>query len=272
MLTDFHIHSTCSTDAYDTMKAMAAAAFARGISLMCFTDHVDLDNYQTGETDMSCFDVWNDIQSQHAEAAAAAPKGLEIRRGIELGEANHDLSRAERIAATEGLDFVIGSLHNLRDTPDFSGLRYISMADCRDYLDRYVTELLELADISCYDVMAHIGYTRRYMLRDGFDLALDTQNYGDALSEILRRLIGSGKGIEINCSGLRSTGLHDTIPGYSVLKRYRELGGEIITVGSDAHCTADAGVGIARGFEILHELGFPYVTVFRNRKPEFIKL
>lgn len=272
MLTDFHIHSTCSSDAHDKMADMALASYDRGVRLMCFTDHVDLDNYSTGRADEHCFDVWPEILRQHAETCAAVPADIEVRCGIELGQGNHDLARAEQIASTDGLDFVIGSLHNLRDTPDFSVLRYISMGDCRQYLALYVSELLELSHLDFYDVMAHIGYTRRYMLRDGFDLPLTMQNYGDELDTIFRHLIQNGRGIEMNCSGLRNPGIHDTIPSFSVIKRYRELGGEIITIGSDAHCTADASVGCERGYELLREAGFEYVTVFKQRKPEFIKI
>ena len=120
--------------------------------------------------------------------------------------------------------------------------------------------------------MAHIGYTRRYMLRDGYDLPLTMENHGDELDAIFRTLIAGGRGIEMNCSGLRNPGIRDTIPVFSVIRRYRELGGEIITLGSDAHCTADAALGNARGLELLREAGFRYFTVFRQRKPEFIKL
>lgn len=272
MLSDFHIHSTCSSDAHDTMSDMANAAFERGVSVMCFTDHVDLDDYETGLPADNCLELWAQIKSEYAKVLKTAPKGLEVKLGIELGEAHHDLALAKEISAAAELDFVIGSLHNLRNTPDFSMIRYISMADCKQYLAHYVEELLELAALDCYDVMAHIGYTRRYMLRDGFDLKLGMKNYGDELSEVFRILIANGRGIEMNCSGLRNAGIHDTIPSFSVIRRYRELGGEIITVGSDAHCTADAGVGNARGLELLAEAGFEYYTIFRNRKPEFIKL
>ena len=120
--------------------------------------------------------------------------------------------------------------------------------------------------------MAHIGYTRRYMLRDGFDLPLTAESHGEVLDAIFRNLIAGGRGIEMNCSGLRNPGIHDTIPVFSLIRRYRELGGEMITLGSDAHCVADASVGNARGLELLREAGFNYYTVFRQRKPEFIKL
>ena len=272
MLTDFHIHSTASYDAHDTMRDMALASYDRGVRMICFTDHVDLDDYHNGRPDPNAFDNHPEMLRQLAETRAAVPADMQVLHGIELGEANHDPERAEKIASTPGLDFVIGSLHNLRGTMDFAVMRYISMSDCKHYLDLYVKELLELSRIKCYDVMAHIGYTRRYMLRDGFDLALTMANHGDELDELFRNLIEAGRGIEMNCSGLRNPGIHSTIPGKSLIHRYRELGGEIITLGSDAHCVKDASVGNERGLELLKEAGFKYYTVFRQRKPEFIKL
>ncbi|MGI6028047.1 MAG: histidinol-phosphatase HisJ family protein [Candidatus Heteroscillospira sp.] len=272
MLTDFHIHSTASPDAHDSMADMALAAYEHGARLVCFTDHIDLDDYRTGRPNPDCFDSFPEMQRQYALALAAAPPELELRLGIELGEAHHNPELARRIAGTPELDFVLGSLHNLRDTLDFSALRYISMADCREFLGRYVRELLELSRLDFYDVMAHIGYTRRYMLRDGFDLALTMENHGDELDAIFRNLINSGRGIEMNCSGLRNPGIQDTLPALPLIRRYRELGGEIITLGSDAHRCADAAVGNSRGMELLREAGFGYCTIFRQRKPEFIKL
>jgi len=272
MLTDFHIHSTASYDAHDSMRDMALASYERGVRIICFTDHVDLDDYHNGRSDPHAFDNYPEMLRQYAETASAIPRDMELLHGIELGEANHDPERAAALAASPELDFVIGSLHNLRNTMDFAVMRYISMADCRHYLDRYVEELIELSAISCYDVMAHIGYTRRYMLRDGFDLALTMKDHGDGLDTIFRNLIHSGLGIELNCSGLRNPGINATFPNKAILRRYRELGGEIITVGSDAHCVKDASVGNDRGYELLKEAGFEYFTVFRQRKPEFIKL
>ncbi len=272
MLTDFHIHSSASDDGHNTMIDMANASFSRGITTMCFTDHVELDDYQTGKPDPNAYSNKDEIFRQWREAKEKAPKGLEILCGIELGQANHDYEKAKEIASTEGLDFILGSVHNIKDTPDFSVLRYISVGECKEYISKYLEEIIEISKLDCFDVVSHIGYTQRYMLRDGFNLPINMNSYGDELTEVFKSIIENGKGIEINCSGLRNASINDTIPAISTIARYRELGGEIITVGSDAHTTKDASVGIEQGFEMLKAQGFEYFTIFRNRKPEFIKL
>lgn len=271
MLTDFHIHSSCSPDAYDTMLDMAKAAHDHGVSVMCFTDHVDLDDYETGKLIYTAPDILRDIATSHADLCGKTPAGLEVLRGMELGQPNHDTERALDIVAKTELDFIIASLHNLKDTPDFSMLQYLSVDECKSYIRTYLAELIEMADIDCFDVMGHIGYTQRYMMRDGFNIPVTLEHFGDELSTLFSKLIQNGKGIEINCAGFRNA-INDTVPAQSTLKRYRELGGEIITIGSDAHCVKDAGIGNAEGMEALRLAGFEYFSIFRNRKSEFIKL
>ena len=190
MLTDFHIHSTCSSDAHDKMADMALASYDRGVRLMCFTDHVDLDNYSTGRADEHCFDVWPEILRQHAETCAAVPADMEVRCGIELGQGNHDLARAEQIASTDGLDFVIGSLHNLRDTPDFSVLRYISMSDCRQYLALYVSELLELSHLDLLSALLD-GLSLPHGAREAILACVKQKNAHDLLPTAERASLGS---------------------------------------------------------------------------------
>ncbi|MEG0036234.1 MAG: histidinol phosphate phosphatase, partial [Oscillospiraceae bacterium] len=95
---------------------------------------------------------------------------------------------------------------------------------------------------------------------------------GDKLEALLKALIEQGRGIEINCAGFRNPIIGGAIPDMDILKLYRQLGGEIITLGSDAHCTADAGSGLARGFDILRKLRYKYIAVYSKRKPSFVKL
>lgn len=271
MLTDFHIHSACSPDAYDTMEDMAKSSREHGVSIMCFTDHVDMDDYVTGKLTDKAAGFLENIHKTYAKLKDNMPEGIEVLCGMELGQANHDPERAKELAKTSNLDFIIASLHNLKDTPDFSENQYFSIDDCKKTLSAYLAESIELATIDCFDVMGHIGYTQRYMMRDGFNIPITMKNYGDELTELFKTLIANGKGIEINCAGYRGI-INDTIPASSVLGRYRELGGEIITVGSDAHCVADASIGNAKGYEALKRAGFEYVSIFRNRKVEFIKI
>lgn len=271
-LADFHIHSNCSSDAQDTMLDMALATGELGVEQMCFTDHCDIDHFITGIFDPNCFDVWESIRLAYEELLREAPAKLDIKLGLELGEGNHRPELATTIASQPELDFILGSVHNLLDTPDFYALQYTSMEQCVLLLERYLDELYELAALDSFDVISHIGYTRRYMLRAGFDLAVEHPRFSDKVDALLRRIIERGKGIEINCSGLRHPAMECPIPDVPILKRYRELGGEIITTGSDAHRVSDAGRGIGQSVEILKSLGYKYYTTFDKRKPEFIKI
>ena len=271
--TDHHIHSNCSTDAEDTMLDMALACGEHGVTRMCFTDHCDMDWEETGLPYPEYDDIWRRSVDAWRHTVAEAPSKLDICLGIELGEMNHDPERAQRLLeSVPELDFVLASIHNVRMTPDFYCLRYKSEQHCIELLDTYMDELIEIANMDNFDVLSHIGYTRRYMLRAGYQVSVSDARYADKLEHLLKTLIERGKGIEANTSGLRHPAINDTIPTTEILRLYRALGGEIITVGSDAHRTVDAGRGIFHTFDLLRELGFRYVCAFRARKPEFIKL
>ena len=272
-LIDYHIHSKCSMDGHYTMTEMALASYEKGVREICFTDHCDLDDYKTGALQESERPAqWQRVLEMFRELKANKPADLTVRLGRELGEGNHDLPKAREIASAPELDFVLGSLHNLEDEADFYDKSYTSLEDCRILIERYAEELIELSKMDFYDAMAHIGYTVRYMRRDGIPADFDMQNFGDMVDVCLKNLIQGGRGIEINCSGLRTKKIMAPIPTVDILKRYRELGGEIITIGSDAHRTNQAAGGLQEGLDILGELGYKYITVYEKRKPSFIKI
>ena len=123
-LADYHVHSSCSFDAEDRMAAMAKAELARGVSSVCFTDHVDFGMQETMQIGPERFQLPKSQVKQFIEAMERAPEGIDIRLGLELGEGNHDIPRAKRVYAMPEYDFILGSLHNLRDEKDFYYLRY----------------------------------------------------------------------------------------------------------------------------------------------------
>ena len=124
--------------------------------------------------------------------------------------------------------------------------------------------------------MAHIGYCLRYMHKQGFDAVIGMDRFGGRLDLLLHTLIENGKGIELNVADLVTEGRPEalglTFPVLDVLRRYRELGGDIVTVGSDSHSVKTAGLGVREGYELLAENGFKYVAVYRRHKPEFKRI
>lgn len=269
-LFDQHSHCRCSPDSAAPARSMAEGAREHGMNLICFTDHVEMDNGHTGLVEPTWPGQWPAAVEEMTALMADPPAGIQIRWGMELGSPNHAPDVAATAASAPELDLVLGSLHNLRRTEDFYYIRYTSEEQCLELDRRYLRELREVAEMDCFDVMAHIGYTSRYMNRQGFRTEITVDLFREELTDILRTLITGGRGIEVNVSGLRQG--HHTYPSVDILRLYRELGGEIITVGSDAHTPADAGVGVREGYELLQSLGYSHVARFTKRNPEFIRL
>ena len=124
-------------------------------------------------------------------------------------------------------------------------------------------ELAALPD--CYDVLGHIIYPLRYMHRDGQSITLAP--YRDRLAHILEQVIAAGRSIEVNtCRGV-------TVEDWrEILTLYRDLGGTLVTTGSDAHFPADVAKGVREACALLQACGFDRVTVYTRRQPELHRL
>ncbi len=272
MLCDYHIHSVYSDDAENTMAEMALAAAEAGLSEICFTDHVDLDDIDGNPNP----NAWRreEYLAMYRSALEKAGDRIKIKLGAELGEANHFPDSAKAIAA-EVPDFIIGSTHNLKNTPDFylgahGTALYTSKDACAALLDRYADELIETARLGAFDVIGHIGYPLRYIRVCGYP-ELDLRPWEARLRELFTILRETGRGVEINTSGLRGT-LGETMPAAWLVRLWHDCGGEVITIGSDAHRVSDAGAELAEGQRLARDSGFEYFCTFSEHKPTFIKL
>lgn len=273
MLADQHIHSFCSEDGEVSMKDLAAAAAGLGLDHICFTDHCDLEHYATGKYNPDCLDS-KKLLAAFEEASSAWAEKISLCLGIELGGGGHMPERARKILSELRADLVIGSVHSFAGEQDFymygrSPGQFESEARCREILGRYVRELFDMTQLSDFDVMGHIGYPLRYIKREGFDM--DLSDFNSQLESLFRILIEKGRGIEVNTAGLRNE-MGKTMPSQDILRLYRKSGGEIITIGSDAHDIQSVGAGIQEACRMLKDAGFKYFTVFKKRKPEFIRL
>lgn len=274
-LADYHSHSNASPDAGFTISELAQAALDAGLSELCVTDHCECNGFFTFDKHNlpNGVDIYfkERILEQRRTALKLFGGRIKLPHGIEVAQGHEVREVYDRILRENSFDFVIGSLHNLRGELDFYYIKdYKSEEYCDGLLKRYVAELYETACLPGFDVLAHITYPLRYMrYQYGFDVSL--KKYSTELSQIFRVLVQKGCGIELNVSGLRDSG-SVTYPGPDELSLYRECGGEIITIGTDAHFPKYVGVGIKRGQEMLREAGFKYFTVYDKRTPSFIKL
>lgn len=272
MLADYHTHCLpYSPDADASMLQMALAAARRGVTHMCFTNHIE-NCCQTPlyPDQFPPFHDWDGLLQEFSSVRDELRGKLELRLGCEIGSPHYLPEEGQSVYGQPIFDFAIGSVHNLRSKRDFYFLTYPEdFEDFRPEVEEYLDENIALARSGLCDVIGHIGYMRRYMARQGkgFDLML----FEDRLRELFTTCVQRGVGIEVNCSGL-SDALRDFIPGPEVLRLYRSLGGEIITCGTDAHDPDRVGAGIGEAYELLRSLGFKYVCLYKDHRPEFVRI
>lgn len=269
-LTDFHVHSDVSMDSHATMWEMILAEAEAGMRSMCFTNHCDLVRWDNFTPASRCLEIIPESIEKLSAAAGEHRLPIPVYLGVELAEAQFAPDRAAALASAPELDFVLGSMHMIPGVGDYYFQHYTSTEQCDRLFDIYLDELQRIAELDFYDVLAHVGYARRYMWRDGIDYSMSLERYGDKVKRLLRTVIDKGRGLEINCSGIRDG--CGPFPSEEILRLYRSMGGEIITVGSDAHRPDAAAAAVREGTELLCSCGFDYVTIFRQRKPEFIKI
>jgi len=275
-LIDCHTHSKNSPDAIDSVDAMCEQAIKLGLSAYAITDHVEccLDRWKFEHDDekikpLYFKDIFEGSMSEISTAKEKYKGKLNLLCGLELGEPYQDLENADFYINDKRLDFVIASIHQIRKHEDFYFLDYNNY-DIQKLMTQYFEEIFEMCQWGKFDVVGHLTYTLRYMEGEQGHM-VDMKPYQEIIRECFKVLAHKGKGIEINTSGLRQK-FGDSFPSLEYVKMFKECGGEILTVGSDSHCVADLGKGISQAYEIAKNAGFRYVTYFKDRKPNFIKL
>jgi len=199
---------------------------------------------------------------------------LTILKEWELGEKEmlRKFIEDSPISNKYDFDFIIGSMHTLFQKDIYHFREEFFENNTKEEVYRlYFEEVLRSVKLFTdeFDVYGHLDFVMRYALED--DKSCHYADFRELLDQILRLLIQKGKGIEINTSGFRY-GLGHMHPNTEIIKHYKELGGEIITVGSDAHHRKTLCSEFERAYAILKECGFSYITVFEKRKPRFVKI
>lgn len=273
---DMHMHTWFSTDSEACPRDMADKAVRKGLKTICFTDHFDKDDLEWGEEGIFDVDAYF-VEMQKLQEEYAGK--LNIRIGIELGFRTYLKDYYEELTKKYPFDFVIGSVHNVPYKKDAEGnILYTDPAAEKLFTDRtdkeayrlmMETTLENVRTSDCFQTLGHLDYVVRY--GKSREKEYSYTDYADIIDEILKLLIEKEKGLEVNSAGLKY-GLPFAHPHPDVLKRYRELGGEIITIGADAHKPEHVAYDFAKAEEILKSCGFKYYTEFFEQKPVFKQL
>lgn len=276
MFVDYHVHTEFSDDSVYPMEDVVKDAIRMGIDELCFTDHVDYGvkaDWDSGE----------EIEYRNGEPLANVdyPKYAEqirqmqylygdqitIRMGMEFGIQMHTVPQYEALYRRYPFDFIILSVHQVEDkefwTQDFQRGR-----TQQEYNERYYQEVLDLVNhYQNYSVLGHLDLIVRYDEAGTYPF----QDVRPCIEKILKKVIENGKGIEVNTSSHRY-GLSDMTPSKEILKLYQELGGRIITLGSDSHKPAHLGAYINETKRTLKDMGFREFCTYEKMQPVFHSL
>ena len=260
---DTHTHSANSFDGHHSCKQLCEGIIKNGGIGIAITDHCDIDGTKDG-----CWDFEDKQFSEVLEAKKTFPQ-IKVCNGVELGQPLFEKELSEKFLSKYDFDFVLGSVHNLKDMEDFYFLDY-KQYDIYSLLQQYFNALLDLAKWNKTDSLAHLTYPLRYIVARE-KINVDMSKFDDIIEEIFSTIISNNKAIELNVSGL-SMDMNDTLPNKAYIKKFHDMGGKYVTVGSDSHYFDKVCNNIDKGYDILKECGFEHFTIFEKREPKLIEI
>ena len=263
-LLDCHLHTgVFSCDAKATLDAYIDRGREMGLAAITTTEHVDFDSNDY------CFGFYDLFrhQAQRNERRVVSEDGLTVLIGAEVDYQRRYEDQARAFLAQTEFDLVIGSVHYVRGEIVFVD-EFFQRPE-RENVEAYLDEVLGAVNSRLFDVIGHLDIVKRYGVRHYGPF--DPAHYAEPLDEILRACVDTGTGLEINTSGLRGPP-KETFPTLPVLRRYRELGGEILTVGSDAHTVDDLARDIPQALDLAKAAGFRAIALFVDRQVRWMAI
>lgn len=263
---DNHIHTNFSDDSTMESETAIKTALSLGLKGLAFTDHLDIDYPGFNSWFMIDFSKYsnhmNALKDKYSDT-------IKILKGIEIGIQPHVLEKTNSILEKYDFDFVIGSVHVV-DKTDLHNNDFCKFKTRIQSYTRYLEEVINMLNsFENFDILGHLDLIRRY--GDYDDKTLSYDDFPNLIDEILSLVIKKDKGIEVNSSGFRYK-LNSTMPDYSIIKRYYQLGGKKICIGSDAHSPEFIAYKFDEIRKDLYSLGFRYLVHFERRKEFFTPL
>ena len=260
------MHTLFSHDSEASPKEMIEGSIGKGLEMIYFTDHYDKDDVEWGPESIfdpqEYFRVLEPLKEKYQDK-------IDVRIGVELGLRPYLGDYYREFVETYPFEFIIGSVHSIQSTDPASGKLFQDKTDEEAYRIAFEETLTDIQRFDGFDVLGHLDYVVRYGKER--EKQYSYRKYADVIDQILKALIEKGKGLELNTAGLKY-GLPFAHPQQDVLKRYKEMGGEIITIGADAHRPEHIAYDFQKASDILKGCGFKYYTEFSRRKPHFKQL
>lgn len=265
VLADMHTHSNHSHDSSLDMETSRGAQAEAGTAFAAFTDHSDIGFYKTRE-------AFNNIAESVDEVArlnARNDSKCRLLCGVEVGDGIYYPAQMRRVEGMRDYDVIIGSMHcfsRLGELRAYSSYDFSSYTDTDTdrFMRSYFADVQKMIEVGNFDILAHLTCPLRY-ISGRYGKSVDMTRYADEIDTILSEIIKKGIALELNTSSL-SLKLGDFVPDTEILKRYRVMGGYLITLGSDAHIASEVSANFGRAVKHLKSLGFENIFYYRKRR------
>ncbi|MDO4743988.1 MAG: histidinol-phosphatase HisJ family protein [Clostridia bacterium] len=261
-----HTHTEHSADCTVPASDMCQSAVAAGLSGIAFCDHCHGRDYITYNT----YDV---LKYSHHDAHQLAKEyegRLEVFAGAEFDEMLWSPEYINRLIDTFDFDVILASVHRVRNVPDTNYISRVNFASFKPdtlhhFISRYFEDILETAEKCDFDVLSHLTLILRYV-SGKHKIKVDLSEFNDIIDEILKVIIKRGKALELNTSEVGNIGL---MPDINILRRYRAFGGDLVTIGTDAHLPKNIAHGFSDAVDALRECGFSHYVYYKNRQVKY---
>jgi len=262
-LVDYHCHSEYSFDSNEKLENIIKAGIQKGLKELCITDHFDFGTEDYQELDYKLY------ESKIRALQDKYKNEIKFLFGIEVGVQKEHINNITKILDGINFDFKIASTHDINNIGPHVNKYWEGLERVEAYRKYYKGMYDSILNYKDFDIFGHLDYVVRY--GPYRDIGFKYSEVGDILDESMKLLIHQGKGIEINTSSIRK-GFKEFHPRDEIIKRYIELGGEIFTIGSDAHIANDVGADSKLALEKLIAFGINYLATYDNRKLKMVKI
>lgn len=257
---DMHVHSDNSPDGHHSPMYICEQAYDKQLRAVAFTDHCEIDKFYTNKYNNMVLHSYFEC----SKARAAFEGQLLVMTGLEIAQPLFDKKLTEKIVDSRPYDVILGSIH----TPDgydcdIKEIEYDKI-DVYEFMKNYFRQLTEIAYCNKIDVLAHITCPMR-RIQGKYNIDFNYNIIHKETDELLKAIIINNKSLEINTSGLRQP-IGKTMPDENIIRRYKELGGKYITVGSDSHSAYDVGDGVRQGMLLAKKCGFDSLNFYVGRE------
>lgn len=273
MFADYHVHTAFSDDSIYPMEKVIQDAITMKMDEICFTEHVDYGIKVDWDSGQKIIYRGNEPMAnadypEYMKAIQAMKEKyghqITIKTGLEFGMQTHTISQFQKLFDRYDFDFIILSIHQVHDK-EFWNQEFQKGKTQKEYNEEYYKEMLDvIRQYKDYSVLGHMDLINRYDNQGIYPF----EKVKLWIQAILEQVIADGKGIEINTSSKRY-GLKDTTPSRQILELYKDLGGTILTIGSDSHKPEHLGAHIQDSKKMLQEIGFKQYCTFDHMNPVF---